>query len=464
MPRFYGLPKMHKANLPLRPIVSLVNSRTISLSKILCKIVSPLLKNSYSVKNSNKLANLIRSQCVGPNDVFVSFDVVSLFTSVPTDQALDLVLQLLANDNTLHDRTSLNISDIKVGLEICFNAAIFTYDRANYRQIFGLPMGSYISPVLSNIFMEHVEQLATSPFSSPPILWCRYVDNTFCILDKSQTESFHQHLNSVCKHIQFTKEVEFESSLPFLDVLVSRSGNNISTQIHKKPTHTDRYLSYTSHHPKHQKLAITHSLHNRISSHITDQTERQIARREVRQTVRTNGYPCKYTYPPKPRSQRELPTFTKFTSLPYIQGTTEKIRRILNEVGVKVAMKPIQTIGQYLPSPKDPITTDEITCVVYEVPCKDCDFVYVGQTKRDLNSRFKEHQRAIKQQKPENSASCEHVILFDHVIDWANSRILKTESNFYKRLTAESWFILSGPKVINRSDGESFPIVYHSLL
>ena len=78
--------------------------------------------------------------------------------------------------------------------------------------------------------------------------------------------------------------------------------------------------------------------------------------------------------------------FTKFTSLPYIQGTTEKIRRILNEVGVKVAMKPIRTIGQYLPSPKDPITTDEITCVVHEVPCKDCDFVYVGQTKRDLNS------------------------------------------------------------------------------
>ena len=68
------------------------------------------------------------------------------------------------------------------------------------------------------------------------------------------------------------------------------------------------------------------------------------------------------------------------------------------------------------------------------------------------------------QQKPENSALCEHVILFDHVIDWANSRILKTESNLSKRLPAESWFILSRPKVINRSDGESFPIVYRSLL
>ena len=131
---------------------------------------------------------------------------------------------------------------------------------------------------------------------------------------------------------------------------------------------------------------------------------------------------------------------------------------------MKVAMKPIRTIGQYLPFPKDPITTDELTCIVYEVPCKNCDFVYVGQTKRDQNSQLKEHQRAIKQQKPENSALCEHVILFDHVIDWSNSRILKTKSNFSKRLTAESWFILSRPKVINRSNDESFPIVYCSLL
>ena len=72
MPRFYGLAKIHKANLPLRPIVSFVNSPTYNLSKFLCKIVSPLLKNLYSVKNSNEFANLIRSQCVGPNDIFVS--------------------------------------------------------------------------------------------------------------------------------------------------------------------------------------------------------------------------------------------------------------------------------------------------------------------------------------------------------------------------------------------------------
>ena len=76
----------------------------------------------------------------------------------------------------------------------------------------------------------------------------------------------------------------------------------------------------------------------------------------------------------------------------------------------------------------------------------------------------KRRRERVKQQKPENSALCEHVIFFDHVIDWANSRILEIESNFFKRLTAESWFILSRPNVINRSDDESFPIVYRFLL
>ena len=107
MPRFYGLPKILKANLPLRPIVQFVNSPTYNLSKFLCKIVSPLSKNSYCVKTLMNLQIYIRSQCVGPDDIFVSFDVEILFSFVSTDQALDLVLQLLANDNTFHDRTSL---------------------------------------------------------------------------------------------------------------------------------------------------------------------------------------------------------------------------------------------------------------------------------------------------------------------------------------------------------------------
>ena len=69
--------------------------------------------------------------------------------------------------------------------------------------------------------------------------------------------------------------------------------------------------------------------------------------------------------------------------------------------------------------------------------------VYIGQTKRDLKSRLAEHKLAIRNQEPEKSALCEHYIQFDHLIDWNNSKVLKTEAHYSKRLTSEAWFIKS---------------------
>ena len=75
---------------------------------------------------------------------------------------------------------------------------------------------------------------------------------------------------------------------------------------------------------------------------------------------------------------------------------------------MKVAMKLVHTIGRILPSAKDPLTLEEKSCLVYQVPCFDCNFVDIGQTKWDLKSRFAEHKLAIKNQEPEKSALCEH--------------------------------------------------------
>ena len=67
-------------------------------------------------------------------------------------------------------------------------------------------------------------------------------------------------------------------------------------------------------------------------------------------------------------------------------------------------MKPVKTIGNILTSPKDPIAEHEKSRLVYKIPCADCEFVYVGQTKRDLKSRVAEHKRAVKNAEPEKSA------------------------------------------------------------
>ena len=164
------------------------------------------------------------------------------------------------------------------------------------------------------------------------------------------------------------------------------------------------------------------------------------------------------------RTRRSTNFFKSFTCLPYIHGTTDKIQCVLNDVGVKVAMRPFVTIGKSLPSLKDPLDVDEITGIICQVSCHDCPFVYIGQTKRDLKSRLSEHKRAMKYQRPEKSALCEHSITLDHIIDWNEATILSTEKDHAKRLFAENWLLYKSSNVINRNDGNTLPSVCKKLL
>ena len=428
-------------------------------------MLNVLLSNNHSVKNSIEFIDRIKDVEIEENETLVSFDVVSLFTSVPTDRVVSLIVDMLSSDDALLTHTPLSIADIKTGLEICFDSTVFSYQNALYRQTFGTPMGSCISPVVANIFMEHIESTALATFHTPPKLWLRYVDDTFCILKSDLIPQFHQHINSICSHIQFTMEEEQDLSLPFLDVRVVRHNHKLYTKVYKKPTHTERYLHYDSHHAKHQKLTVAKTLHDRAKTHNTNKQDQTRETNNIISVLQLNGFPLCQSFPkPKVKHDTTTKTYQHYTTIPYIQGVSERIRRILNNVNVKVAMKPVKTIGNFLPSPKDPVEYHEKSHLIYRIPCADCSYVYVGQTKRDLKSRIAEHKRAIKFQRPEKSALCEHLMEFDHTINWNGSTILKYENHYHRRLTAESWFIHAHPNVINRSDGERLPAVYRPLI
>ena len=117
-PKIYGLPKVHKVNLPLRPIVAFVGSPTYNLSKFLINVLSPLLKQTYSVKNFAQFVNIVNDLRCNNSHCFVSFDVVSLFTSIPTSDVLNLIFRLPNQDNSLCDRNNLSVNDIIEELSI----------------------------------------------------------------------------------------------------------------------------------------------------------------------------------------------------------------------------------------------------------------------------------------------------------------------------------------------------------
>ena len=164
----------------------------------------------------------------------------------------------------LAERTKLSVAGIMSALRLCLHSTIFTFKDVLYRQICGAPMGSCISPVVANISMEYVERQALISFREPLKIWIRYFDDILCIINYLIIDEF---CNILIPYLLFTVEIEKDRSSPFLDYQITRNAfnNTLRTTIYQKPTHTNRYLQFDSHHSHHHMLAVAKSLCNRVN-------------------------------------------------------------------------------------------------------------------------------------------------------------------------------------------------------
>ena len=168
--------------------------------------------------------------------------------------------------------------------------------------------------------------------------------------------------------------------MPFLDLNVSRGvRENLETKVYRKPTHTDKYLAFDSHHPICHKKSVARILLRRADCLPSSLNSKAEERYYVSSVLKANGF----TKPFPRNCQKPVTTSstpderepaTGFAVIPYIQGVTEPIKRILNSHNVKVASKN-QTLGHIF--------------AIYSIPCNDCDNEYIGQTKRQFCTRFK---------------------------------------------------------------------------
>ena len=134
-PRIYGLPKIHKVDVPLRPIVLCVNTFAYDLSAYLANILSPLTgKSEYTVTNSAHFVSTVSNETILDNEIMVSFDVESLLTDVPIDAAVRAALRKLENDPSLADRTTLMPAQIADLLTFVLRSTYFQYNGSTYEQ------------------------------------------------------------------------------------------------------------------------------------------------------------------------------------------------------------------------------------------------------------------------------------------------------------------------------------------
>ena len=120
-------------------------------AKFLAKIMKPLVGlNSHHIVNSEDFVNKIAELEVPPGQKLVSYDVSSLFTSIPINEAIPVVRAKLESDQSLPDRCPLDIAQLSVLQEMCLSSTYFTFQGEFYKQKKGAAMGSPISPVVAN--------------------------------------------------------------------------------------------------------------------------------------------------------------------------------------------------------------------------------------------------------------------------------------------------------------------------
>ena len=152
----------------LRPIVSSRGSITYGVAKELSHIIKPLVgQSSHHLRNTQHFIQQLQGKKLEAGDIITSYDVKALFTSVPVQPAIQIVKQRLQQDNMLPQRTSMSIPQITSSWSSALTQTYFLFQGKYYQQTQGAAMGSPISPLIANIFMEEFEVKALQSLPTP---------------------------------------------------------------------------------------------------------------------------------------------------------------------------------------------------------------------------------------------------------------------------------------------------------
>ena len=215
-------------------------------------------------------------------------------------------------------------------------------------------MGSPVSPIVANLYVENFQMRAINTLSHPPLMWKRYVDDTFVVIKAAHKQNFLDHINSVDHHIQFTNEDPIpDGSMPFLDISVTPGeDSSLSTTVYRKPTHTDLYMQWDSHHTISSKYSVVGTLHHRAKT-ICSSPQLLLQEEDHLYRVLTR---CKYLAlaltrvkikmkTPSQRNQKknnnnytnnQKGNQNPYIVVPYYKRLSQSMKRTCNKHGVKV--------------------------------------------------------------------------------------------------------------------------------
>ncbi|VDQ10563.1 unnamed protein product [Trichobilharzia regenti] len=196
----YGLPKIHKVDNPLHPILSMCNSPTHKLAKWLADILSPVRNElcKFTLKDTFELVDCLVDMTI-KNRKMYSFDVNSLFTNVPLVKTVDILCDYISSTCFSFPFPLTYLKDLLLLLLLCSDNV--TFEGEHFRQMDGDAVSSPLGPLLADVYMSYVENLSFDLISKLSF-YKRYVDDIILICDDHEdASSLLDRLNSVQNHI-----------------------------------------------------------------------------------------------------------------------------------------------------------------------------------------------------------------------------------------------------------------------
>ena len=289
--RFYLLPKIHKPNIPGRPIVSARSCPTEKISAYLDEVLAPFVKclPTY-VKDTNQALHIFdsfRFDTATPGHHYLfTMDVKSLYTIIPNDCGLQALAYFLDKCDIEEPSTSTRSAELVLTLNL------FSFNNEYYRQLGGVAMGSRMGPNYACLFVGYVEQIREQYTGFIPQLHKRYIDDIVgaASCQRDELENFIDFVSNLHPALQFTSTIT-ETELPFLDINLHISKDRIQTSIFHEETDTQNYLYFSSFHSDHCKRAIPYSQFLHLRRLCSDDDDLLIKSKAMMTFFTQRGYP-----------------------------------------------------------------------------------------------------------------------------------------------------------------------------
>jgi len=306
-------------------------------------------------------------------------------------------------------------------------------------------------------------------------IYYRYVDDIFIIVPDNKVDILLTTFNNYHPRLKFTYESENNSSLNFLNVSIVKINNKLISNWYRKSTFSGRYINFYSNHPLQYKLnTITNLVDHAIL--LSDKQFHENNLKLVKDILKINDYPkhiideqinkrCKNIAFNKANSATNVIDNNNYRLLfPFVGKVSFDLKSILKNM-IDVRFTVPKKLNRLIKKGKDQLKNSQVTEVVYKLNCNKCDKVYIGQTKRYLGTRVKEHLNNIKSTSGNYSVVSNHRLLFNHDFQWDKPNILHKKRNRKKREIAEMFLIKKFDNNINlQKDTENLNPIYRKLL